>query len=245
MATVQEYLTELRQDILDDDDGTKLWSDAQLVRYLNNTLREIGRRREQIYDDTGDLNITVVSGTQLYYYDSCIYTLEDLTLASNQKPLIKKTYEWLGRTQKEWRNDEGTPTHYVENPTEGSIVLWPKPDAADTLYVKAYRVPRANYSSSQLTASVTEPADSIYHDAIIVGMAMYAYKKHDADSFDSNRQAVYAEQFTQLVGPPISARELLARKENANLNISIHPYPYAPRIKHRRSFHEGESTEWS
>lgn len=182
--------------------------------------------------------ISVTSGTATYTLDSRILTIEDVRLASTDTSLAKWTLMDY-RVAANQYTDTGMPTHYLEEPAPFRLKLYPIPTANDTLYLTVTRYPLADFSWATRNVAVTEPPE-FWREALIQGTLNYAYQKRDVDAGDSNRQKFHAMEFERLVGKPVDYRTLESRRYNANLDISLCPKGYVPKIKGTRRWYENE-----
>lgn len=217
LTTVAEHIAEIRAR-LDDAVEPYLWADTEILRALNQSLREFGLR-QPILDDSTWLDIDVIPGQSRYEYDPHILYVEDVRL--NGQPLRKLRL-----------TDSSDDPGYKEQWATRELIIYPTPTEG-TLSLVAYRVPLCDYTD--LKKPVNEPDPLLYHEAIQTGIMAYLYTKHDADTFSVDDQARYRELFNQMVGLPLSARQIEARRENANLRLHYHGYAYTPRVKYGRS----------
>ena len=229
------------------------WKNQDLVDALNYTLKEIAMRRP-IADSTTDTvcEIALVAGQQDYPLDSSILTIEDVSLASTNRSLRKTTLASIRKLMcksqyspvitDSWQTTQGVPIYYLENRIHGYLTVVPIPAVADTLNLTVYRLPLDQILWEDRLSDIDDCPEQL-REAVIQGMLSWAYNKRDADTQDPKRAAYHAAEFTRLVGPSVSYKQLEDRKWNANLDISIRPYPYA--ITPRRTRIRGwEGNSW-
>lgn len=213
------------------DDSGCLWKNAEILYFLNAAHREIAVRTS-CYRDAGEseiCQIKVKAGTATYEIDPRILTIEDVLLNSTGASLVKtqlRDYRKVANTH----TQTGTPTQYLEENRPFRLTLSPIPVVADTLYLTVYRLPLEDLTWSIRKCSMDEPPEQL-REALIQGALSYAYQKRDADTTDAGRQQFHAQEFERLIGKPVDFRTLENRRANANLDISIRPNGYVPRVK--------------
>jgi hypothetical protein len=224
----------------EENDAGCLWRNAEIIRYLNTAHREIAVRTS-CYRDAGESEIcqlTIRAGVATYEIDPRILTIEDALLNSTGASLVKtqlRDYRKVANTHTE----TGTPTQYLEENRPFRLTLSPIPIVADTLYLTVYRLPLEDMTWAGRRGDVEEPPEQL-REALIQGTLSYAYQKRDADTGDAGRQQFHAQEFEKLVGPSVDYRTLENRRANANLEISIRPQGYIPRIKGTQRWYEGD-----
>lgn len=224
----------------EDDDTGCLWKNDELTDFLNTAHREIAVRTS-CYRDAGEseiCQIRVKVGTATYEIDPRILTIEDVFLNSTGSSLVKtqlRDYRKVANTH----TQTGTPTQYLEENRPFRLTLYPIPTVADTLYLTVYRLPleAMDWASATRKSDVDEPPEQL-REALIQGALMYAYQKRDADTGDAGRQQFHAREFEKLIGAPVNYRTLENRRANANLDISIRPHGYVPRVKGTSRWYE-------
>ena len=221
------------------NDSGCLWkNESDLVYFLNTAHREIAVRTS-CYRDAGESEICrlpIRIGTATYEIDPRILTIEDAMLNSTGASLVKtqlRDYRKVANTH----TGTGTPTQYLEENRPFRLTLYPIPIVADTLYLTVYRLPLEDMTWAHRTWEVDEPPEQL-REALIQGALMYAYQKRDADTADAGRQQFHAQEFEKLIGPSVDYRTLENRRANANLDISIRPHGYVPRVKGTQRWYE-------
>lgn len=182
--------------------------------------------------------LSVTAGTATYSLDTRILTVEDVRLASTNTSLTKWTLTDYRAAANQY-TDTGTPTHYLEEPAPFRLTLYPIPTVNDTLYLTVYRYPLADFAWATRAVAVTEPTE-FWREALIQGALMVAYQKRDADTGDSNRQKFHAMEFERLVGKSVDYRTLENRRYSANLDVSLRPKSYVPKIRGTLRWYENE-----
>lgn len=193
MSTVDELITELRQDFLQDTDSRKYgWSDEQLLRYLNEAIKEACRA--PIFKTVQ--TFSVVAGTAEYELEEYTQDIDQVFLALQTEPLIQTTKEQLSY-RLSWREDEGTPLHFVQDTT---LLLYPIPIVADTMTVYSFAIPE------KLGFGETPEIPERYHQCLLYWGAYKAYMNPTFEFHDLTRSQQFLSMFDQAFGIKRSAR---------------------------------------
>lgn len=137
--TVQELLTIIREDYLDDSAESYLWSDAQLLRYLAEAEHQACNRANLIYDDTTPeiARISLINNKATYPISQLINVVESANIDGTA--CIKLAFHELERTRPSWRTESGITNKTVNYIIRGrSIRLVPYPTASiDATFIQA------------------------------------------------------------------------------------------------------------
>lgn len=208
--TLLELVTHLRESILDDVGGTGVawaditqdddsvaqlrWSNEELTRLITQAQRNACRSADLIKDAYSFTPTSIVSGTQEYALDSTIYRVKQARLTSTGKSLIETSIEDLIDSRDDWTASSGTPTHYALDLTSGNIVLYPNPDANDTMQLVVYRYPLLALNWETAETQTCELRDE-HQIPMLYGAAYLAYQKDEANTFDPNRSEYFRQMF--------------------------------------------------
>ena len=204
---VEEAVKYLRYNILDDvsdivtdwttideDDlaaNQFLWTNEELVGYINEAQIEAARRSLLIQDVT---TISITNGVAEYALPSTVLKIKQAILSSNGKEIFPRELMDFSGMQN-WTTLEGTPIYYIKDWTTGYIRLYRTPDADNTLTLYIYRLPTTTLSWDNSDASFE------IQDQYIIPMLDYAaykaYNKQDSDTFDPAIGARFLAKFTQ------------------------------------------------
>lgn len=131
---VTEIIGLERESILDDVKEPYLWSDRELVFYLNESLNEFCREVWAITDQTtpGLTQLKLLSNVGLYALDERVVNVKSARLASGGnwgKPLTKTSESKLDQTLYNWRATTGTPREYSPDAASTYLSVYPKFDS--------------------------------------------------------------------------------------------------------------------
>ena len=234
---LSDLLDELRTNILNDrSDRTAgsadyLWTDATLVRYINEAQRRFAKRGYVIRDNTTSevVNVTIVAGQTEYTLHQAILAVVSAKISGSQADLVRIGHSALGS----FSNPStmiyspsfetlapGAPLAYTTDETlgeddEGTITsltlrVFPTPrtaDAGTVIKLRVVRMPLDDLTTNDLGASPEIPADS--HLEMLDWAAYLALRIVDDDAGSPKRAAEFAATFESHVQ---EARKLVLRK---------------------------------
>lgn len=221
------------------NDSGCLWKNTEIVRYLKRALRDISMRspiwEEGISADLLDeqCRLTVTVNNPEVVIPGQIQAIEQVRLVSSGLLLPRTTTARLDAEfgSSDWATETGTPDRYLE-PRAGYLRLYPIPDAADEIRLIVQRgfLTDFEWSDVRTDASLdlyelSDVPDEL-EEAIVCAVCRYAYLKRDADTFNLSLSQEYERQIALLIGPPVTYRQSMARRSNANLPISIRGHRY-------------------
>ncbi len=144
---LSELMEQLRCATLRDTALPQLWSDTELVRYLNQAQIEFAIRTHELVDDTtaATCKITTVSGQAVYPLHKSVVVVAEAGVVTRDSdteeetgytPLQDRTRRQLPRT-----HTKGCPSKYTAQVRTNSIRFFPTPDAAYDIELVVARKP--------------------------------------------------------------------------------------------------------
>jgi len=121
----------VRSEILDDDIEPYLWSNTNLINYLNDTIDELVEEQLLIIDQstTSVVEVRLLSNVVLHAIVDSILHVRFGRLESTGYGLIRTTEDWLNGNVSDWRDTTGSaPTHFAPSATDGYLSIYPKYD---------------------------------------------------------------------------------------------------------------------
>jgi len=236
----------LREDILDDIQLPYLWSDIELLRYLNYAEVQACRRGHLLIDETtandsgtaataGTLgqkplcSLTLVAGQAVYNLSPKILMVKRCQLAGMSYPLTGPlTYVEADELMSGWRGTSGTvgtsgsggfPSAFLNEPGN-TITFLLAPSASGTAYLTVVRLPLISF-----TIDGSPEVPEAYHEGLINWAAHLAYMKADSETNNANRAAYYEQIFTDQFGPLPNAKSERLRK-TMMINTRMRPRPF-------------------
>lgn len=189
-----------------------LWSDDDIVRYLNEAVDEAAERAMLIEDSAtaACCSITLIPDQATYNLHPSVIGVKRATFAG--KPLHQTSVEAEDNQGFGWENREGpAPQKAIVNAQTTTITFIPKPTQAGTVLLTVYRTALAPLDASDLDA---EPEiKPLYHPRLKNWLYRCAYLKRDAETLNEAEAARYEAMFDRDFGTRSSARVRTKRND--------------------------------
>lgn len=194
--TLRELLDESR-DKLDDKTTPYLWSDVELLRYINRAIAKLCKGAYLIADSTTvavcQVALTLLLGAH-YTKHAKIILLRSAKLTGYNYPLAHLDETTLEERFPYWQAmNPGIPQVICDDLTSGKLTFIPAPDANYTANLVVYRLPLTDLVLETTTGS--PEIHERYHEYILDGVLYQAYGKQDAETFDRNLELKYEVRF--------------------------------------------------
>lgn len=199
MATLTQLITQVRANI--DEDTARFWTDAQITQWLNDGLRDLGRRTETI--QSYNTSLSAVAGTAKYNLPADVIRIHRVEFVPTGQttvyPLQAATYEEMdsiwGINQ---QSQSSYPMYYVLWGYPGGaatlqIQLFPIPSQAGQIRLYYYRQPAALVSGSDVPELPGGWEDLLVH------YAEYRAKRKAKDPTWQEAKQLYEEAVTHMV----------------------------------------------
>lgn len=160
---LQELVNHTRCNILRDTAVPSLWTDSEILRYLNQAVKEFAIRTHDIVDDTTAevVKFVTVAGQQVYDLHPSVliineagiveYDADDPTLEINYTEMADRTRRQLRR-----RYSKGRPCRYTAQVRTQSIRLDPIPDDVYNIEMVVARKPLQDMSHEKHVPEIDE-----------------------------------------------------------------------------------------
>lgn len=185
--TLDEALSTIRGS-LDDETTPYLWSNTNLISYLNRRINEFARRTEHYLDHTTALicSIAVTASTKDYALDSRVISVKRVRGMWNpETPLLRRTLSYMDATYPEWESDTSDdPLYYIVDRTAGYITLHPTPGTNGTLSLDVTRLPSAQLTIADIAKAtpVNIEFPLMWIDNLYDGVLASAFSKPDSQT---------------------------------------------------------------
>ena len=173
---------------LDDETVPYLWSDANLISYLNRRRNEFARMTGHYLDHTTTAvcNISCVTNTASYALDSRVISIKRVRGSwDTDNPLRRRTISYMDAKQPGWESDAADdPLYYIADRTAGYITIHPKPSSNGTLYLDVTRLPLAQLTLSDIGKGTPTEMEFplMWIDNLFDGVLASAYEKPDSQT---------------------------------------------------------------
>lgn len=211
---LDDLLTLLRADRLDDNALPQLWSDDDLVGYLNDAQRQVCIRQRLLIESTNAKICTyrIQAGQRLVKLHPSILSVRNahfLGSDGNQRCMMKgTTARRLWKRCPHWEiDDSGLPEWWVPDYQNGYLALSRTPEAAGTLQLSCWRSPLDEELFS-LTGCKRPIVGEQWHIDLLDWAEYRAYGRHDADTERSEKAEQAEQAFTAKIGRLPSAIEI-------------------------------------
>jgi hypothetical protein len=191
--TPNEVVEQVR-DIIQDTVATYRYSDAMLVRYVNQVVRRIAMLRPDLFVKRG--TFTVVSNvSQQSLTISGAARLAKIIRVDNGSAIEEVDFDHFTRADKDWmQNTAGIPTKYMRIPQNPlGFYLYPRPSSALSLLVEYVASPTIVAASSQLDLP------DIYFGTVVDGV-VFLVESMDDESVNSQRAKLFYDSFVGSLG---------------------------------------------
>jgi hypothetical protein len=173
---------------LDDETEPYLWSDIELLAYLQKAYDEWCRKLEVLRDaETVSIcSITLLASTSIYSMSEKIVRIFSARLAtSTTVPLDVKDELWLDEYVWAWRTRTGTPLYVApdyETKKIRVVPYFPVGSSGDTLWLSVARLGLSNFTIAGLETESPE-TNSDQHILLVDGILRDAYLKRDTECY--------------------------------------------------------------
>lgn len=210
----KELLDELRANILRDthtgvnvSPGADLWTDAALMRYVNEGYTRFARRTLALRDNsTPDVTqITLQAGVATYPLDRRVIEVyhgevNGIELVSSSHP---STRGWPAAIALQPARNavvaSGTPRLFVVDEANRTIRFVPTPSAEFDSAVVQLAVARLPMEPLSLATNNTPEMDEDYHLDILEWAAWRALRNHDVDAENMAKASAHKTQFNTAI----------------------------------------------
>jgi hypothetical protein len=223
----KELVSNLRNDTLDDVKNPFLWTDPELLRYLNYAEVQACRRAHLLIDGTtaNDFGtaatsgtagqrplyeLTLVAGTSVYNLSMKVLQVKRCQLEGMNYPLVGPlTYKEADEYMSGWMGTSGTvgtcssagyPAAFLNEPGN-TITFLLAPSLAGKAFLIISRLPLLPF-----TLNNSPEIAEAYHEGLMNWAAHLAYLKNDSETFNPEKAKYYEDIFTAQFGPLPSAK---------------------------------------
>lgn len=178
--TLGELMGHLRCNILRDETPPYLWSDTELLRYINEAYNIFARRTHALTDDYSDFTtFETVAGQQSYDLDPRIVFVAEMGVVTDNGNGELNYCELPDRTRKQLRNSyiQGKPQLHNLQVSTHKVRFYPVPDDVYTIQMLVARKPLNSLVSTKDIPEISED----YHLALTDYAAAKALANNDPE----------------------------------------------------------------
>jgi hypothetical protein len=202
-----------------------LWTDDELVRFINNALVEACIRGRLLHDDASTLpsicSINYAANQSNVSYSENILVIQSGRIVGMPHKVWRMNTASLDRAEPWWEdetNQPGTPRIMVMDMGQKNLRLYPTPAVAGTLQLRVWRVPLdselvtvptvAGMNGATVTSDPVIPFNLPDPEDLKHWAAHEAYLKKDSDAFDADASARHLQIFTDRFGDRPTLEEM-------------------------------------
>ena len=192
-----EEIVDIARRYLDDRKetaSTTLWSDDELIYYLNLAERKFCKDTLILTDMTTQAitEISILSSTPEinYLLDKRILKIDSARLITKGWHLRRDTISNFERDPL-WDTRVGTPSKYCVDAQRGYITLDRLTSINDTIKLRVRRMPLVDINDAADIPEIPEQ----YHEYLVEGILYHAYMKQDVEAFDMAKASTYLAIF--------------------------------------------------
>jgi len=192
------------RDEVDDATAPYLWSNTELIGYLNEAEVEACRRSRLLVDSktAETCEIAITADEQDFALDPRVIMIRRAKLADEDYPLTFKSIHSLDEEFPAWDGETAsTPEYYFADADTASIGIYPKHDGTDTLHLTVVREPLTPVNDDEDTPEIA----SRYHFGLINWMKHRAFTKPDSETKNPELYILRLQLFEREFGQPRSA----------------------------------------
>lgn len=196
--TPNEVIEHVR-DIIQDTISPQRYSDAMLVRYVNQTVRRIAMLRPDLFVKRGNDTVSANVSEQVLGISNAA-RLSRIIRVVNGSALEEVDLAAFTRADRDWTTTTaGIPTKYMRVPQNPlGYFLYPRPSSAISLLVEYVESPTIVTASSQLALP------DLYFGSVVDGV-VFLVESMDNESINTNRAKLFYESFAASLGTSLRA----------------------------------------
>ncbi len=209
---VAAFIAEYRG-VTRDNSTPPLWSDAEILGYLNDALNEACERALLLEDRTTPAccAIALVAGTDTYLLHASVIKVKRVSFRG--RALTESSVEAEDRRDANWEGRTGEPQRYIL--TDGQLRLVPTPNASVTGQSLALTVYRRELTARSLAApnNTAPEVNERFHLRLMNWLYCRGYSKADAETFSSVKATEFETRFTADFGAKVDANVQRKRRD--------------------------------
>lgn len=208
LTTVGDLLTyartQLNSEVVGVDDSNALWTNTEIISYINQAQKEFSRKTLCLIDRT-NFTLPVVAGTRDYTFDPKILRITAgwlVTGGSRLQPISFESMERAWSVAQDtverfggWETETGTPSHIVTDLEIDTLYVWPNPTSNDTL---ALYVRKVADDVTLITDALEIP--EMFREGLNLRVMALAYLKHDTlETEDVDRSMALGQKWESFI----------------------------------------------
>lgn len=193
-----DMMGHLRCNILRDQASPYLWSDTELLRYINEAHNIFARRTHALTDDYSDFTTFVtVAGQQSYSLDKRIVFIAEMGIVTDNGDGELSYCELPDRTRKQLRNSyiQGRPQLHNAQVASQKVRFYPVPDDVYTIVMLVARKPLKQLVNTKDSPEIDED----YHLALVDYAAAKALANNDPEKANMAASKDFMDSWSKVI----------------------------------------------
>lgn len=188
-----------------DDVAPYLWSDTDLVAWINEAENEACRRALLLVDSTtAAAKVTFLAGAVGITLPASVIFVRRAALASNNIPMMFRVARTMDEEVPGWEGaSASTPRVAVPDWQTGYLRFYPPALAAGTVNMTVVRTPAAAMSADSDVPEIRAQ----YHSYLLDWVKFRAYGVQDTEVFDPKKSAMFEAAFIHRFGDTSAVNE--------------------------------------
>jgi len=199
--TPAEIISEVRR-LVGDSRAPQRYSDAELLGFVNQTLKRMAVLRPDLFAHYGE--ITTTANTALQSLPTDALRLIEIYQVKNGNTVTEVNRETMDQGYPNWVSDPpGTPYNYMRHVRNANkYFLYPRPIPGVVLLGEYAKVPTDYTLAEEITV-----LPEAYFPSVVDG-AVFLASSIDDEHVNSGRAKLFLDSFTQSLGTSLQAREI-------------------------------------
>ena len=205
--TPANVITEARK-LISDVRDTQRYSDADMLGFVNQTLKRMAMYRPDLFLQVGEITTTPNTTLQTMPADSI--RLVEIFGVKGGDTVTEVDRDTFDQTFPGWRSQPaGPPVNFMRHVRNPNLYfLYPQPSSGVILLAEYAKVP-TDYA---LNDPITAPIDA-YFPTVVDG-TVYLAESVDDEHVNSGRAKLFLDSFTQGLGVSLQSREITDDKNS-------------------------------
>lgn len=214
--TLEQLLSSLREDRLDDCAEPHLWSDERLVEYLNDAVRQVCLRQRALIESVNPAvcRLPLLAGARFAKLHPAVLSVRSAHLVDDADPHyhVRMRGTTMRRAEREcdrWRySDDARPQWWIPDVQDGYLYFSGAPDRDCVLALNVWRTPLEDELLDPDDLDASPVIGEAWHADLLDWATYKAFDKKDAETIDVQRGGQALAMFDAKIGRLPSATEI-------------------------------------
>lgn len=210
---MNDIVAEVRHLIQDTDEVAYRYTDENIIKYVNHTLKRMCIMRPDLFAYVAE--IPTVAGQVLQSAPADSVRIMDIFNVVGGDGIIETEKTGLDQTYPQWMNDPAGPCiNWMRHGRNANkFFIYPKAPVGQVLYGEYAQSPRMYVAGEDI-----ELLTDVYFPAVVDG-TVYLAQSIDDEHVISQRAQMFMQSFMQTLGASVQAREL-SDTDNPNASVT-------------------------